>query len=244
MPANPPTKTPDAPPPKPAENKFDRFRPNMPTIPGVEHGSGKAARELSETEIHRRFLIGGIAVAVVLISAVIIGQLKNKPRSTTNSTPDSSVAEQAAQAPAPPSPVPAVQEGPIVAATVNELSKPWDAKKFTFTNPLTRDNIDAMVMRLPGGELWAFSLQSQFGRCELEYVTDLGRLASEFRYNASHPMVVSPCDGTVYDPLKVGPLGGNTWARGEIVKGSSLRPPISIEVKVSGSSIIADSIEQ
>jgi hypothetical protein len=56
-------------------------------------------------------------------------------------------------------------------------------------------------------------------------------------------MVVSPCDSTVYDPLKVGPLGGNTWARGEIVQGNSLRPPISIDVKVSGGSIIADSIE-
>jgi hypothetical protein len=56
-------------------------------------------------------------------------------------------------------------------------------------------------------------------------------------------MVVSPCDGTLYDPLKVGPLGANTWARGEIVQGSSLRPPISIDVKVQGPSIIADSIE-
>jgi hypothetical protein len=56
-------------------------------------------------------------------------------------------------------------------------------------------------------------------------------------------MVVSPCDGTVYDPLKVGPLGGDTWARGEIVQGSSLRPPISIDVKVRGRSIVADSIE-
>jgi hypothetical protein len=56
-------------------------------------------------------------------------------------------------------------------------------------------------------------------------------------------MVVSPCDRTVYDPLKVGSLGGNTWTRGEIVQGSGLRPPISIEVIVSGHSIIADNIE-
>jgi hypothetical protein len=56
-------------------------------------------------------------------------------------------------------------------------------------------------------------------------------------------MVVSPCDGTVYDPLKVGPLGGDTWARGEIVRGNSLRPPISIDVKLRGKSIVADGIE-
>ena len=74
-------------------------------------------------------------------------------------------------------------------------------------------------------------------------MTDLGRLASQYKFNASHPMVVNPCDSTVYDPLKVGALGGNTWVRGEIVQGSSLRPPISIDVKVLGRSIFADSIE-
>jgi hypothetical protein len=100
-----------------------------------------------------------------------------------------------------------------------------------------------MVIRLPNGELWAFSLQGPFGRCELEFVTDLATLASKYSYTASHPMVVNPCDSTVYDPLKVGALGGNTWVRGEIVQGNSLRPPISIEVKVRGQSIVADSIE-
>jgi hypothetical protein len=130
-----------------------------------------------------------------------------------------------------------------LAATVDELSKPWAAKKFTFVKPLLQEKINAMVIRLPSGGLWAFALQGPYGRCELEFVTDLATLASKYRYNASHPMVVNPCDNTVYDPLKVGPLGGNTWARGEIVQGSSLRPPISIDVKVSGRSIVADSIE-
>ena len=126
---------------------------------------------------------------------------------------------------------------------MDELSKPWAAKKFIFVNPLTLENIHAMVIRLPGGEYWAFSLQGPFGRCELEFVTDLGRLASKYRFNANHPMVVNPCDATVYDPLKVGALGGNTWVRGAIVQGSGLRPPISIDVKVIGRSIFADSIE-
>jgi hypothetical protein len=243
MPANSPTKTPDAPPDKPAENKFDRFRPEMPTIPGVSQGSLQAARGSSGIHTQRLLQIGGIAAAVLLIGAVIFWRVGGKSRGAAAPSTESDVAELAAPAPAPPNPAVAVHEGPSVAATVDELSKPWDAKKFTFVNPLSRENIDAMVIRLPGGELWAFSLQSPFGRCELEYVTDLARLASQFRYTASHPMVVSPCDSTVYDPLKVGPLGGNTWARGEIVQGSSLRPPISIDVKVSGRSIVADGIE-
>jgi hypothetical protein len=130
-----------------------------------------------------------------------------------------------------------------VAATIEELSKPWAARKFTFIKPVTQESIPAMVVRLPSGGLWAFSLQGPYGSCQLEFVTDLAVIAAKYKYNASHPMVVSPCDGTVYDPLKVGPLGGDTWARGEIVQGSSLRPPISIDVKVRGRSIVADSIE-
>jgi hypothetical protein len=243
MPANPPTKIPDAPPDKPVESKFDRFRPDMPQIPGVGQGSRQAGGGLVGIETQRVLQIAGIAAAVMLIGAAIFWQVRGKSRGAVNSSAEPDVAAQAAPTPDLPTPAAAVQDRPNVAATVAELSKPWDAKKFTFANPLTRENIDAMVVRLPGGELWAFSLKGPFGRCELEYVTNLERLATEFRFTATHPMVVSPCDSTVYDPLKVGPLGGNTWARGEIVQGSSLRPPISIDVKVSGRSIIADGIE-
>jgi hypothetical protein len=56
-------------------------------------------------------------------------------------------------------------------------------------------------------------------------------------------MVTNPCNSTVYDPLKMGPLERDVWVRGEIVQGGGLRPPISIDVQVSGHSIIADRIE-
>jgi len=243
MPANITTKTPDAPPDKPVEKKFDMFRPEMPQIPGVSQGSSKAGRGLSDMDTQRLLQIGGIIAAVVLLSAVIFLWVKSKASGKVNSTSDSDVAEQDMPIPPLPNAAAPVRDGPTVAATVDELSKSWAAKKFTFVNPVTLEHINSMVIRLPGGGLWAFSLQGPFGRCELEFVTDLGRLASQYKYNASHPMVVNPCDSTIYDPMKVGTLGGNTWVRGEIVQGSSLRPPISIEVKVRGGSIIADSIE-
>jgi hypothetical protein len=128
-------------------------------------------------------------------------------------------------------------------ATTDELSKPWASKKFVFVKPFTNEQVNAIVIRLPDEGLWAFSLQEPYGNCELEFVTDLAKLASQYGYRAAHPMVGNPCNGTVYDPLKVGPLGADTWARGEVVKGSGLRPPISIDVKVTGRSIIADRIE-
>jgi hypothetical protein len=241
--AKPPTNAPAEPPDKPVENKFDPFRPEMPQIPGVSQGSRQSNLASSGLDTQRLLQIGGIVLAVLLIGAVIFWRVRSRPPGAGNAASNAEVVEENLPAPPLPNPVATDQEGPTVAATVDQLSKPWDAKKFTYVKVITQEHIDAMVVRLPGGELWGFSRQGPFGHCTLEYVTDLVVLASQYKYNASHPMVVNPCDGTVYDPLKVGSLGANTWVRGEIVKGSSLRPPISIDVKVRGRSIIADSIE-
>ena len=244
MPVNLPTKTPEAPPDKPVENKFDPFRPEMPQIPGVGHGSSRAAGDPSGIDKQSLLQIGGIAAAVVLVCAVIFWWVKSNPHRAANlASADADVAEQAAPVSEAPDSIATVPEGPTVAATVDELSKPWDSKKFTFVKPLTHENIEGMVIRLPGGGLWAFAIQEPYSRCELEFVTDLGKLASKYKYSASHPMVVNPCDSTVYDPLKVGSIGGDTWARGEIVKGAAMRPPISIDVKETGRSILADNVE-
>ncbi len=185
--------------------------------------------------------IAGIAIAVVVSVAIGVLWFRSRSRVTTNPSPDTQVVEQPA-APLP-KPITPIHEGPSVAATVEELSKPWAARKFDFVKPITQENVHAMVIRLPDGGLWAFSLQGPFNRCELEYVTDLAALASQYQFNAVHPMVVSPCDKTVYDPMKIDDVGGNTWVRGQIVQGNSLRPPLSIEVTVRGPSIIAERIE-
>ena len=248
-----PTNPPDAGVEKPVRGKFDPFRPDMPQIPGIHRGSSEvpgevpseAAPEREPSGVNPQRLIqgGGIAIAVVLIGLVIFWWNGRRHGDAGAVSSDSESSEPGVPAP----PLPKLNLGPQagsnVVATVDELSKPWATKKFTFVKPVTQENIPAMAVRLPSGELWAFSLHGPFGRCDLEYVSDLETLASQYRYTASHPMVVSPCDRAVYDPLKVGPIGGNTWARGEIVQGSGLRPPISIEVIVSGRSIIADTIE-
>ena len=253
MPPYPPTKTSDAAAEKPADDKsgantpaaakFDPMRPEMPNIPGISHPApGRERSGFSGIDPQRLPQIVGIAVAA-LLAAGVFWWIRNRPRADVNPSSDSEIADQNSPVPDVPAPTPQFHEGPTVAATVEELSKPWAAKKFTFVNPLTQESTPAMVIRLPNGEYWAFSLQGPFGRCQLEYIADPATVAAKYGYNAAHPMVVSPCDNTVYDPLRVGPLGGNTWARGEIVRGSSLRPPIAIDVKVRGKSIIADNIE-
>jgi hypothetical protein len=242
MPIKLPTKPADAPSDSNGEKKFDPFRPEMPHIPGVGRDSRQARGAFSGIDPQILLQIAGLAAAVVLIGGLTFWWFKSKPAGESTSS-ETNVADQMTPGPSPPESVPAARVGPTLAATAEELSKPWAAKKFNFVNPLTQEHIDAMVMRLPSGELWGFSLQGPAGRCELEFVPDLAVLASQYRYRAVHPMVVSPCDGTVYDPLKVAALAGNTWVRGDIVQGSGLRPPISIDVKASGHSIVADRIE-
>jgi len=241
MPAEPPTKSPAPIADKPAANADDRSRPETPQIPSVGQGHG-TLQGLLGPDAQALLQIAGLAVAFLLIVAAVSWLARGKPHSaSSDAAPESTSAQQTP--PASPTPAAPGQQQTNVAATADELSKPWDSKKFTFVRPYTDEKIPATVIRLPGGELWAFSLREPYGRCELEYVTDLEKLASQYAYRATHPMVGNPCNGTVYDPLKVGPLGGDTWARGEIVKGAGLRPPISINVTESGSSIIADRIE-
>jgi hypothetical protein len=244
MPTKLPTKPADAAPDRPVENKFDPFRPEMPHIPGVGPDSRQSRRGVSGIDSQMLLQIGGLAAVVVLLGILIFWWFKSKPTGTGESaSSDTNVADQLTPTPSLQNPLPPAQAGPTVAATSDEVSKPWAAKKFTFINPVSHQHINAMVMRLPSGELWAFSLQGPAGHCELEFVTDLAEVASRYQYRAVHPMVVSPCDGIVYDPLKVAALAGNTWVRGEIVQGSGLRPPISINVQARGRTIVADRIE-
>jgi hypothetical protein len=250
MPAQPPAKVPEPPASsaaKPAAEKpsvpANRYQADMPQIPGVSSGT-PASQSGSGSDSQRLMQIGVIAAVGLLVVGMVVWNLKGKSSNTTAPPAEAQATESTAPAQAPvaaPAPAPAAASN--IAATVDQLAKPWDARKFTFFNPLTQEKIPAMIVHLSSGGYWAFSLRAPYGTCELEYVTDLATLASKYRFNAAHPMVVNPCDGTVFDPLKVGPLGGNTWARGEIVQGSSLRPPISIDVKLQGQSIIADGIE-
>jgi hypothetical protein len=207
-------------PPSPPPDKLERFRAEMPQIPGVHNARPGISMDESDAKKRRLLQLGGLAAAVLLIGIVFLWWIKRPSHGATGS-----------------------QEETATEATAEELAKPWSAKQFTFVKPFTHEKLDAMVIRLPGGRLWAFALREPYGRCDLEFVTDVGQLAKQYGYRASHPMVASPCSGTVYDPMKVGEIGDNVFVRGEIVHGSGLRPPTSIDVVEKGSSIIADRIE-
>ncbi len=232
-----------------APEKPDRFKTAMPHIPGV---SDQPAAPEKTAEVSRRNLLRMVvplAVGAVVVAGMAWWVLRpSRPAASAPAlspeTPRAAAGTGAAGAAAV---VP--RAGPVEVATLEELSKPWSSKKFLFRQRLTNEIVPALVVRLPGGaanrsaSYWAFSLQEPFGRCELEYLTDLSTLAHKYGYQARHPMVANPCSSTVYDPLRLGTLPGGAWTRGEAVQGAAFRPPMAIEVRVEGNHLIASQIE-
>lgn len=139
-----------------------------------------------------------------------------------------------------PNPAEKLPVGPGPIGTTDQLAKAWSSKRFLFRDPLVAKPVPAMVVRLPGGQLWGFSLREPFGECELEYVTDLKRMASDYHFQADHPMVVNPCSRAVYDLMRYsgGALNGGI-VRGDIVHGIAVRPPMAIEINTNGKNIVA-----
>jgi len=138
-------------------------------------------------------------------------------------------------------------EAALEIATLNELPQPWSSKGFVFQGS-THKYVPALIIRLPGAasslnSYWAFSLQVPFTECQFEYVDNLAQLAAKYGYDATHAMVVNPCNGSVYDPLQHKELPGNVLVRGAVVHGRDWRPPMSIELKISGDHIRAVAME-
>jgi hypothetical protein len=223
--------------------QIDRYHPQMPSIPGVP-----SARRAS--------IVRWLRVTVGVLGVVLLGWLalvvRQHLRAGSATHADAAIQEQDSLSVAPVSaPPPAAPESSSAGeiAPLADLAKPWSSKTFTYTRPLSRDAIAAMVIRLPGaapgsgGSYWAFSLTEPFGTCQLAYVTNLGVLASQYGYTANHPMVVDPCTQTVFDPLRMGQRSDGAWVRGDIAQGGGLRPPMAIEVSVRGNTLYADRME-
>jgi hypothetical protein len=220
----------------------DRFKAEMPEIPGVT-GPTSIKRSSSSGP----WLVMGGLVAV-LAAVFVGGKLLSKPRHVETPPASSPQIEVPTPVPDLTASVPVATEQDPVIATVSEL-KPWGAKEFTFRNHLTGENVAALIVRLPTGAAsqssayWSFAMRAAYGTCRLEYIDDLQKLKNDYGYQARHPMVGNPCSRTLFDPLKYTPLTGNVLARGSIVQGSDLRPPLGIEIKLKGKDILAIRME-
>jgi len=229
-------------PDQPSQPPNDRFKAEMPDIPGLSGPTLKPAGGGGP------WLVMAGLVAV-LIAVFVGGRILSKTRRTEAvpaATPQIDV----------PAPVPdltasvpvATEQNPVI-ALVSEL-KPWGAKQFNFHNRTTGENVAALIVRLPSGSsaqasgYWSFAMKPAYGNCQLEYIDDLQRLRSDYGYQqASHPMVGNPCNRSLYDPMKYAAIPGGVLARGAVVQGSDLRPPLGIEVRLKSKQILAVRME-
>jgi hypothetical protein len=230
-------------PDQPSQPPNDRFKAEMPQIPGVSTSTVVRPRGAGGPWL----VVAGLAA--VLIAVFIGGRVFSRPKRIEATPPPTAQIEVPTPVPDLTGSVPVATEQDPVVAVISEL-KPWGAKQFTFHNRLTGENVPALIVRLPTGSsaqasaYWSFAMKPAYGDCQLEYIEDVQKLRTDYGYQqAGHPMVGNPCTRSLYDPLKYAPLPGNVLARGAVVQGSDLRPPLGVENKVHGKQILAVRME-
>jgi hypothetical protein len=219
----------------------DRFKSEMPRIPGVTDDSA-ARRRANKPPV----ALVAVFLTILLFVAIVV-HFVMRPRRTENlSSAITPQLEVPAPASDPVAALPQATKSDPVVATTEEMSKPWSDKDFLFRDRLTGENIPALLIRLPSGSpskssaYWGLVMTAAYGSCHLEYLTDLNKLRDDYGFRgAKHPMLGDPCSRTVFDPAKLTMLSGNVWVRGAIVQGSDLRPPLGIEIRVHGKNIMA-----
>ncbi|HEY6946376.1 MAG TPA: hypothetical protein VI431_14655 [Candidatus Acidoferrum sp.] len=225
----------------PDQPPSDRFKTEMPQIPGVTVPLPRAVTS-SRTSI--KLVIGLVAVLVVAFLGTRWA-LRPRHAESKSAEPQPQI-EVPSPAPDPSTLVPHATDASPGIAGVDEMTKPWSSKAFFIRNTVSGENTPALLIRLPAGSAsqpsgyWAFSVNAPYGDCRLEFVTDLAKLKTDYGFPAAkHPMVGNPCSRTLFDPLKMITLPGNFFVRGAIVQGSDLRPPLGIELQVRGKDILA-----
>jgi hypothetical protein len=235
----------------PSEIKIDLFKPQQPRIPGVADHKPEISplpAQLPQPNLPAPGLVWLKALVplmwlllalagIVTIGAGMLLWGRKAANKTVTAAETIELTPSGSPAP-PPKSADSLSVGPGPIATTQELAKAWSSKPFLFHNPVTNDLIPALVVRLPGGPLWAFSMREPYGNCALEFVTDLQKLQANYRVHSNHPMVVDTCNGTVFDLSTYG-NGPNGLVRGEIVAGAAVRPPLAIEVQTRGTQILA-----
>jgi hypothetical protein len=232
----------------PDDNRPDPFKPRQPRIPGVPDPVARMIADRADRPTSpgvpqpatrrmpvfwNRLLITAALVCGAGLLWWIHRSSANQPAQALASavSPPSETAKK-------PKPAEVAPVAPGWVATTDELAKPWSAKRFLIRASATTEPIHAIVVHLPGGAYWGFSLREPYGDCELEYVTDLGKLRTNYHFLAVHPMVGDPCTGAIFDLMRYGSAPGGL-VRGEVEQGAAIRPPLAIEIERRGRQIVA-----
>jgi hypothetical protein len=223
----------------PDQPPSDRFKADMPQIPGVSSVGTPSPPSDSSLKL-------GIGLLVVLLAVFLGARWALHPKDPEPRVADQPQIEVPTPAPDPSNLLPHATGASPGIANIEEMAKPWSFKQFFIRNELSGENVPAMLIRLPTGSAsqasgyWAFSVNAPYGDCRLEYVTELAKLETDYGFSAAkHPMVGNPCSRTLFDPLKMTNLPGDFFVRGGIVQGSDLRPPLGVEIRIRGKNILA-----
>jgi hypothetical protein len=232
--------------------KPDPFKPDQPRIPGVADARARekppvpaAAAQPAAAPRLLPFRMPPLWITLSVAGALVLGgAIAWWSHGTSAKEPDPvAVADPPAAVVEPAKPVEKLAVAPGEVATTEELAKPWSSKRFVYRDPVTHAEVPAIVVHLPGGAYWGFSLREPFGTCEMEFVTDLNRLATTYNYRTDHPMVGDPCNRTVFDLLRYGNNPDGLLVRGAIAQGGAVRPPVAIEIRARGKQIVAVKME-
>jgi hypothetical protein len=227
-------------------SKKDAFNPPQPTIPGVSKPVAPASAQPAANSSSPGQSAGlptwiTLSIAGALILVIVgVWWSRRTPAEEIAPVATSDLPTTAAAAPAAPASNLPVAPGEV--ATTDELADIWASKKFLFHSNLKGEQIPAMIVHLPGGTYWGFSLREPYGTCEMEWVTDLQKLETEYKFRAQHAMVADPCNHSVFDLTRYG-TGPNGLVRGEIKQGAAVRPPIAIEIETKGKRLLATRME-
>jgi hypothetical protein len=214
-----------------------RFKPELPSIPGVPRSHSSTLSSATRTIL--------VVSPLFILAAIIIWAVLRTSHAPARVSP---APPPALELPAPVASAHGTAQSPGEVAAIKDLAVPWSAKTFEFRKGATGENIPAIVIRLPGAptapnSYWAFALHEPFHRCQLEYITALEKLSTDYGFRATHPMVADPCNRSVFDPLELANLPSGAWARGAVVQGPAFRPPLGIEIRIVGDQLVAAQIE-
>ena len=230
------------------------FKPTDPKIPGVlpskESSRSFAPPASEQSPAPARFSMSRMpplwlilsASSLVVLCLVAVWWMRGTSAKENTTGLETTVPTAAPEESKPAQVAEQLPVGPGEIATTSELARDWSAKKFIFRDPLTSREVPAMVVHLPGGVYWGFSLVEPYGSCEMEFVTDMQKLHTDYGFRGSHPMVADPCNRAVFDLMRYG-SGPAGLVRGEIAHGAAVRPPLAIEIQVRGKQVIAQKIE-
>jgi hypothetical protein len=230
----------------PDQPKSERFKAEMPHIPGVPAGGASRQGMMANPTVR---LVAGFLMVLIVCLVGSRWLLRSKHVAETPTGPPPQI-EVPAPAVDPTAAMPRATAAAPEIASVTEMAKPWTSKSFFFVNHLTGESVPALLIRLSSGSAsqpdgyWALEMNVPFGNCRFEYVTDLDQLKNDYDFRAAkHPMVGNPCSRSLFDPLKMANIPGDFWVRGSIAQGSDVRPPLGIELKIQGKKILAVRME-